>query len=85
MSEEDKRMLIRACIDKVFIPHATVNIQKFLMVFKDKILFSSSYEQSIGFPIGFVPTVLDLRESAEILEEALVTSFKTYKEQINKI
>lgn len=84
MDDADKKMLIRACIDKVFIPTAMVHISAFLLDFKNKTLYVSDFKREIGVDITLPPSQLDLRPSAEALENALMTSFKTYEEAIKK-
>lgn len=83
MDDKDKKMLIRACIDKVFIPHAMIHISAFLLDFKNKTIYAHDYQQITGYPISInPPATLDLRPSAEALESALMTSFKTFEEAI---
>lgn len=77
-------MLIRACVDKVFIPHAMVHISEFLLDYKNKLIYTHDYKQAFGFQITLPPSTLDLRHPAEELEKALMTSFKTYDDLTNK-
>lgn len=77
MDDADKRMLIKACIERVFIPQVLGALGVFLKDYSDKIISARDFQNAFGInAIVGEPSRLEIAQPMQNLEDALMVALK---------
>lgn len=77
MDDKDKRMLIRACMEQVFVPKVLGTLGVFLVEYSMQVIEARDFQQAFGInAILRPPTQLQIAPAMEALEEALLVALK---------
>lgn len=82
MDERDTRMLIKACIERVFVPQVLGAMGVFLKDYSEKIIAARDMQNAFGINVLVgEPSRLEIAQPMQNLEDALVAALKSDKPQ----
>lgn len=77
MDDADKRMLIKACIERVFIPQVLGCLGVFLKDYSEKIIAARDFQNAFGInALVGEPSRLEISHAMKQLEDSLVIALQ---------